>query len=267
MYKDHLYAARCRRESLLKKSSVRTVPWSLLHLLGARRARAGAGAVGVFGFVVMGAAAVLGDGYSSDALCGTWAAMAAVYWATRRWSHWSVCREGRRLLTRTPRVYEDLDQLDSGGVRGMIRRQAMRLEKRSFVLPVVAVSLLGPLTLHYIIGASLLDVGEEGFSHWVLLSLILVGHAHITLLIFSVTHVSRVRRELEDGISRCGVTRGLGALLWTATASAIPGALFLFIPPVLVALTGLVFVPWMFLWVTHRAGVERRLLKATAKTD
>ncbi len=260
MYKDHLFAARCRRESLLREQESRPVPRRLLGLLGARRARVLSGTTGVIGFLLLVASAVTERGYSTQVLCGTWLSMGLVYLAARRWSRWHDRNALRAITGRTRRIFEDLALLDSGGAVGLVRHEVQRLEKRSLVLPVVALSLLGPLSLHYLIGASLLDVGPDGFNHWVLLSLILVGHAHITLLILSVAHVSRVRREIEAGISPCGVARGLWALLWTVTASAIPGAVFLFVPPVLVALTGLIFVPWMFLWVTHRATRERLLL-------
>lgn len=260
MYKDHLLAARCRRDSLLRECQEHSVPGPLIELLSIRRARQLAGSVGIGGFVAMVASAVCGRHWTGLLLVGTWLAMVVVFALKLLLTRWTAARDVRRSLRGTEDLFADLLQLDAGGPRGAILRELQRMEKGSFVLPVVALSLLVPLTMHYIIGTSLLDVRPEGFNHWVLLSLILVGHAHITLLIMSVVHVSRVSSEVQEGIGACGLARGFWALLWTITASAIPGAVFLFVPPVLVALTGLVFVPWMFLWVSYRTRTERRLL-------
>jgi hypothetical protein len=50
------------------------------------------------------------------------------------------------------------------------------------------------------------------------------------------------------------------ALLWTVAISTVPGAMLLFVPPLLVAATGALFVPWVFHWAARRAYVERAIL-------
>lgn len=259
MYKDHLFAARCRLETLISSRGIEPVPDELERLLAVRLARTWAGASGVLGFAILVLGLFFGGGYSAEILVGSWGLMGVVFWFGLMVHRRRTAAQVERMLHGS-RVFDLLALLDAGGPRELLGRRARRMEHASLVLPVIAFSLLVPLTLHLVVGATLLDLNLAEFNYWVLLSLILVGHAHLTLLILSVVHVTRVRRELDIGLRCEGVAHGFWALVWTITASAIPGAIFLFVPPVLVGLTGLVFVPWMFLWVARRAQAERRLM-------
>jgi hypothetical protein len=264
MYKDHLIAARYRRDGLVREYSGAPVPAHLLTLYAVRQARRWAGVAGIAGFLALVLELFLGARHSSTILMLSWGLVLAVFVAVRVLARWRMGRLLAGELTPSADVFADLTRLDRGTPQDALRQRVSRLEISSLVLPVAAATLLLPLTLHLLVGSSLLNVYLSDFNAWILLSLVLVGHAHLTLLVFSVLHVSRVCRELDLGDQVGGAGRGLWALLWTITASAIPGAIFLFIPPLLVALTGLTFVPWMFFWVARRARSERLLLQVAA---
>lgn len=264
MYKDHLIAARCRRDGLVREYSGVPVPERLLTLYAVRQARKWAGVAGIAGFLLLVVELFLGARHSSMILMISWGLVLLVYAAVRLLARWRMGRILARELTPSADVFADLTRLDRGTPQDSLRERVSRLEVPSLAVPVAAATLLLPLTLHLLVGSGLLDVYLADFNAWILLSLVLVGHAHLTLLVFSVLHVNRVCRELDLGDEVGGAGRGLWALLWTITASAIPGAIFLFIPPLLVALTGLTFVPWMFFWVARRARSERLLIQAAA---
>lgn len=213
------------------------------------------------GFVGLISEIFLGAFYSSYVLLGTWLAMAAVFVIVMLTSRRRLVRYSRRALQSTEYVFDDLSRLERASPRELVVRRAHRLEMWSFALPAVSLTLLLPLTLHLVVGTTFLCMPLAQFNAWILISLLLVGHAHLTLIILSVMHVLRVRSELDRGAAVGGVSHGFWALLWTVTASTIPGALLLCVPPILVALTGLLFIPWMFHWISRRAESERLLLE------
>jgi hypothetical protein len=260
VYKDSSFAAQCRREELLR--SLSPLPRRLLELHSNRVARIWAGAAGLVGFVALIFSVLLGSRFAGFFLLGTWAAMGLVYLVVG-----AVMRRRLGILSRQMRSIgddpmADVARLERGGPVEHVLRATHRLEAASFMLPLIAYTLLTPLFAHLLIGSALLGVSVHSFNAWVLISLLLVGHAHVTLLILCIMHVLRVRSELDRGVAVQGATRGFWALLWTVAASSIPGAVLLCIPPMLVALTGLLFVPWMFHWASRRAQRERAILEA-----
>lgn len=218
--------------------------------------------MGLAGFVALVGDVLLGSHLSSYLLLGTWLAMGLAYLVSLRLVRWRLRVYSRRMLTPGDNPFSDVARLDRGGPTEHVLRRTHSLEAASFMLPLIAFTLLTPLFVHLLIGAAILGVDLHNFNAWVLISLLLVGHAHLTLLILSVMHVLRVRSELDRGVPVQGAARGFWALLWTVAASSIPGAVLLCIPPMLVALTGLLFVPWMFHWSSRRAQQERGILEA-----
>ena len=89
-----------------------------------------------------------------------------------------------------------------------------------------------------------------------------MGHAHAALAICAARHATLIQRELDRGAPVEGLSRGLWAVLWSAAAAALPGAALLFVPPLLVAVTGLVLVPFTFGWAARAAVMERALIRA-----
>lgn len=258
MYKDSVFAAQCRRDDLLR--SLEPLPGELIRVHGNRTGRIWAGAVGILGFTAVAAEAFRPVGHATELLVSCWAAMALTYVIAARIGRWRFEANLRQARTVSDDVFSDLARLEITLAGTESLRRVSRLEAASFVLPIAALSLLAPLSVHLAVGLALIGTDLQDFNAWVLISLLLVGHAHVCLLVLSVLHVFKVRNELDRGTRVIGATRGLWALVWTVAASSVPGVVFLCIPSLLVALTGLVFVPWMFAWVSRRAQWERWLL-------
>ena len=116
--------------------------------------------------------------------------------------------------------------------------------------PLAGLALALPLSIHA--GVALL-VGVGDFNGWVGLSCALVGHAHIALAILSVRRASRLVAG-EKALSPSdifGIVTGI---------SAIPGAVFFLVPPLVVGATGLPFLYLLQLQEEHVAA-ERRALE------
>jgi hypothetical protein len=145
---------------------------------------------------------------------------------------------------------------------------AMHWERRSAALPLAALSLLAPLTIHWVVyaGMSLSSLGEstlEDFGTWMSLSVLIVGHAHLALLVAAVRWAARLRAMPTEELQLTTHRAWGAALLVSVGIACIPGIVLLAIPPVLVALTGLLFVPLMYVVTARKLAVERGALEAT----
>jgi hypothetical protein len=142
---------------------------------------------------------------------------------------------------------------------------AQRVECVSAALPLAGLSLTAPLTLHWIVsplfGVHPALTGDDGYAGWIAISALLVGHAHLTLLAMCVAWARSLRRrhavEIRNEINGSWIK----ALVVTVAVSAFPGAILFAIPPFLVAITGLVFVPAMYLATARRIAKERDALQ------
>lgn len=126
-------------------------------------------------------------------------------------------------------------------------------------LPLVGLSLMAPLGIH----ATYLALKGDGLaqvSEWIGVSLVIVGHCHLVLAALGWRHGRQLMRVPKLGQS--GLGDGFKALGWTIVASLFPGVLLILVPPGLVAITGLAFVPWAWWWVTSRSYHERDTLRA-----
>jgi hypothetical protein len=141
-------------------------------------------------------------------------------------------------------------------------------ERRSAALPMAALSLLAPLTIHGIVwfalaSAQTADSAMDDFGTWIAVSVILVGHAHLALLVCAVRWAYRLR-SVETRMLRVGLGRAWGtALLVSGGVACLPGVVLLAIPPILVLLTGMAFVPLMYHLTARMIEGERRALEAT----
>jgi len=121
----------------------------------------------------------------------------------------------------------------------------------SLALPVAGLALTLPLTLHAAVFAS----DTHGFDSWVAMSLVIVGHCHVALAVMGAWRMVRLTRG-ENAMppwAIYGIVVGL---------AMVPGALFLMIPPLLVAFTGLAFV--FILWAPSRIIAKERAVLAEA---
>jgi hypothetical protein len=123
----------------------------------------------------------------------------------------------------------------------------------SLVLPGIGISLMMPLLVHLPIVAVL--AGVSGFESWARTSFAIVGPSHLVLAALVVMR--------SYGLVRgSGFTPSIGHIYLGAVAVSLPnGAELLFIPTIIVALTGLTIVPLL----RHMAEVvetERAVLPA-----
>jgi hypothetical protein len=140
-----------------------------------------------------------------------------------------------------------------------VRDAAHPLELASLALPLIAVSLLGPLWIHYL-AASVVQHGSvagRDFDQWIRFSLALVGHCHLVLGYLAW----RFARKLCTGECHQAAAEAWRAWGITLASSAVPGVVLLAIPVLLVALTGAVFIPLLFGRVARTCQRERLLLR------
>jgi hypothetical protein len=151
-----------------------------------------------------------------------------------------------RLALRYPRVsasddpWRDLQRLTELPTIAALRRRATQLETASVLWPLVGLALLAPISIHCVV-AVVAGSGKD-FAIWMGLSAIIAGPAHVALVICAVRFARRLRDRPRSEI----VGAGWRALWITTIVSTVPFALMLAIPPLLVLVTGLVFIPWSF---------------------
>lgn len=127
-------------------------------------------------------------------------------------------------------------------------------ERNALVLPLVAVSLIAPLSIHGAISTLLgCGPGHLTFDDWVVASLVIVGHAHVVLAVLAGRDAVRMADD------RAGVS-AKRVLLWTSVTAGIPGVLLYGIPPILTAITGALLIPTMYAWARRTLTSERALL-------
>lgn len=148
-------------------------------------------------------------------------------------------------------------QRPSAGSLGPIGDDLLRA---SLILPTVALSLWGPLTLHA--PFALILGGVHGLDMWAAASMLLVGHAHIVLAVLASRRASHLVDATDEELISGTFARPLKTprrIFWTVViVSAIPGAIYLAVPPILTAITGLVALPLM-------RSVERTILTERAR--
>jgi hypothetical protein len=104
----------------------------------------------------------------------------------------------------------------------------------------VAVGLLAPLTIH---APFVFLLAQGDVERWILLSLAIVGHAHLVLAAMYVYFAHRASKLDSDALVAARSRLEWSAWGATVAASAVPGIVFLCLPPVLTAVTGLLFNP------------------------
>lgn len=185
----------------------------------------------------------------------------ATYWFTFDLSRYLFVKR----FARPPKRREDLphwvERLSQLSPFAVAKEKARALSLRSLAWPLVAASLLTPLSLHLIAGL-FLSSGDVGvfvdFESWIQLSAICVSHCHILLVCLSWRYAKTLSQTPEEG----------GKLLkgkwWTSVwitglSAVIPG---LHITAALVFITGMVFIPLAYYLAARAFWQEERLLKA-----
>lgn len=260
------------RIATLRKSREHFEPYlpELRSIRAARLARIVGGAVGIGGAATMAALslvedrtgpmyALIGGGVGAVA---SWLLTRIVLGTTARLRVGLSVEE--KLPTLTGHLGDDLERLDHTDPLPRIERHLSGLETWSSALPLIAMSLLMPLTLHLIV-APLFGPHYDfarSYSDWIRISLVIVGHAHLAIALLSYLFARKMKKMETSELAAMNVNRNW-AKAWGITigVSAVPGVVLLLVPPILAALTGLVFIPAMFLVMHARVLKERRVLE------
>ena len=158
-----------------------------------------------------------------------------------------------------------IEQLKNFSVQQKAENATKALERLSIAMPLVALSLLAPLTIHMIV--SLLFVSapgwSSGFSVWILGSFIMVGHCHLLLAWLSWRYCSRVSSATVEEftlLSGCG-WRAFGYVVASSFLSGIFLGFFFPVLMLVVGVTGILFIPAMFGWARNALAFERTELE------
>jgi hypothetical protein len=287
MYRDHLQAARIRRQRLLESWGSTQPDTAVFQIYRARLRRiwGAAAALAAIALAAVQAIAPAIMGYlfnlSHYPFAGSTHYVADLQqivplifisgWVFALLGGWIAHLAAPRLFIRALRrqlslggdLFRDLETLEQRTPSTVARAIVQRHRRLSLALPLIAGILLTPLSLHFI-GAAALGATLGGFVTYMCASTILIGHAYVVLILLAVRHVDRCYRDLSAAPAG-GPPRNRG---WEATGAAtavacVPGLALLGIPPLLVALTGAVFLPPSFDWAARRAWHEELLLEAS----
>lgn len=113
------------------------------------------------------------------------------------------------------------------------------LAAASFVVPVVGLSLTLPLTIHLVVFAALGDAGH-GFDAWVELSAFVAGPAHVVLAILTAVRGARLVSE------RALTAPSVAFIYGVVVAVACVPFIVIVLPPLIVAATGIAFLPVLY---------------------
>lgn len=151
-----------------------------------------------------------------------------------------------------------------------LERALYALEVPALVAPAAGAAFALPLTAHLLVvllhdssgSATITEVG--GFTQWMTTSAVLVGHAHVAVAIHAFLYAHYMHRlPSQKAPRRTAWAESLGL---ATLCGAIPGALFLFVPPLVVLVTGLPLLP-PFYWLLRRTFiVERQRIAAAVST-
>jgi hypothetical protein len=277
-YRDPRYAASLRMDLLRERLDRLSdeIPEELIQIHTRRVARSWAGGVAILGFLGMVAFAILRPledqpperevFHPTVALAFAVVASILVYAAARLIARWSFVGRVRSSLDGESDPLARLARIESDAIRHAAIEAVHSKEKRSIALPMCGISLLLPLSMHLAVWALWESDRFElhwvtSFDWWISASLILVGVAHLVLCGVSVYFAREVARSSTLLLEHKIPVSGWAALGLTIAGACLPGVIAIAIPPVLVAVTGALFVPAMFNFMHRRAIAERRALE------
>jgi len=274
VYRDDADTVRERLEELMAMRNEAEARCNVgaRPILVRRACRIGAGAAGIAGgLLTLGAGAFSpwhGSGRlhamsPTKLLLGTWVAMAVGYVAggVAEELRTHLPRIASFQLTSSPR--RDLERLRATPASVDIMARAARSEAWATSLPLGALALSMPLTIHWTLWKVFMGgFGEldTSFDRWIGLSVAMTGLAHLVLFACALL-LGRKLAAAPDGTERSvSSSAGWSALLYTTLASLFPGAVLILIPCAVTLVTGLVFVPRAFANAGKRLAAERETL-------
>jgi hypothetical protein len=244
-----------------RRAEIRRLSENVAGVYHRRFARVWAGAAGLAGGIAFAATMAM---LALDAelfelvplvLAAVWPLMLAGYlagrlvaplWLRHRLRHWSHLRSYD---------HRELARLEERTTHEHAVEQTTLSEAQSVALPTAALAIALPLTLHALV---MLAAGQSLFeiARWMVVSGVIVGHAHLFLAGAAIWYAAQLRKR--DPLELRMTSWRIYGL--TIAVSAVPGILLVAIPPLLVALTGLVFIPAMLEWARRAVASERGLL-------
>jgi hypothetical protein len=273
-YRDDGMAARMRYEALVaeKRQAVKSVePLAGVH--GRRVGRIAGGIAGIGGFAAMvvwlvGCWALEKEmrGEATAMLFASWGLALVVYAVASKIGEAWFGRAG--IPARSKDVWADIERLSGIEPDRELRAQVDRSEVWSVALPMMAVSLLGPLTLHGVVygvlclgswfhGGSGSEPMFGGFDWWIAFSLALVGHAHLVAAGLCYRYAKKARALKVEEVDEMSERSERRTFWWTVLAAAIPGGLLYLIPPVIALFTGY-GISWLMFRIMRRTIIQER---------
>ena len=218
---------------------------------------------------LFGAEARSGDGRLTALLVGSIVAGALAYAPARRLARRAFDRSMRGALSLSGNARIDLVRVERAQPRRLARDLIARTEASSAALPLVAAALLAPLTLHLMLWLlTSLDgawprVGA--FDAWIAMSAPVAGLAHVVLALLAALFGMQLRGKPTAELRVKPAQEGWFALGITCVAGMIPGAMLILIPPILIGVTGFVFIPASFYLMNRAIVREREAVEALAE--
>ncbi len=166
-------------------------------------------------------------------------------------------------------IVADLSRIGAASPAREGRAEAAGWERASVALPMAAFSMTAPLLIHLAVWLSLSApsgaLGEHpgaDFGEWISWSAALVGHAHLAVLVGSVRWAMGLPSCRTTELGRDLYKHWGGTLLVATLLACLPGIIALGLPPLLVGMTGLAFMPALYALMARRVAGERATLDA-----
>lgn len=149
----------------------------------------------------------------------------------------------------------------SADSRSVLESKLFARETLGIALPLVGVAFAAPLTLHAAMTAiTSTSIELAGFEKWMAWSAALVGHAHVAL----AAHAFRFARQMHGMPGRQkpnALTPAITGVLLATAFALVPGVVVV-LPPLIVGVTGVLFVPAAYaiarnVFVSERRAIER----------
>lgn len=269
VYRHGGEGARSRLEELVKlrRKEIDELPAAVRFVFIRRLARSAAGGTAIVGALCLAIATLyfLGEsqGELTLILLGSSVAAIPAYALAVFWGEAKLERELTRLFSPGKDVFADIDRLSRLRPIEVVRNLAESLERASIALPLIAKALLIPLTLHFLV-AVLVSQGEirlSDFDEWINISALLVGHSHLVLAFLCWRFAKKLSTSDNDVFAVFPVRNDWGrAFGITVATSAVPGLVLFAVPVIVVILTGLAFIPFMFHTIKRQIMRERATL-------
>lgn len=272
-YRDDAAVARLRYDEQVVRWNEAAASLSAAaevhEIRSARIAAATAGLVGTATLVVTGVVAFAAIGLRPSGLLGailasTWIAMGVAHVVARRRA---AARARRAAVAPAPTddPWADLAGLAASPPGAALRDLAMSQERASASLPLMALALLLPLSIHGLLFAvATVMTGTASaigaFDGWICLCAVVVGHAHLALAWFGRDFAGRLASLRDEELVFEAERRARKAYWSTVGISALPGAVLLLLPPILTAITGVLFCGPLFRGIAFKIWQERQLL-------